>query len=341
MNHIEVLTEESLSQLISVRKGETKFGEGVQLLPKDNWIDALSKCNAKFVLLGIPEDIGVRANHGIGGTHTMWLPALKTILNVQQSEDLRGEDIVVLGAFDFSELMEQSKGLSANDLRELVAQIDDLVYPVIEQIFRAKKIPIVIGGGHNNSFPLLKALSRFSNSPVNCINLDAHSDYRKMEGRHSGNGFRYARVFGFLKRYALVCLHRNYNASQIVSEISADENIVHSFYEDIFISQVKPFSQMVQEAVEFTKGSVTGIELDVDSIVGALASATTPCGISSVEARQFLTYVGTLAEIGYLHIAEGATELADGRKSIENAKLIAYLVTDFIRSVTGRMQHIL
>jgi formiminoglutamase len=36
---------------------------------------------------------------------------------------------------------------------------------------------------------------------VNAINFDAHSDFRILEGRHSGNGFSYAYEEGFLKKY--------------------------------------------------------------------------------------------------------------------------------------------
>jgi arginase family enzyme len=34
---------------------------------------------------------------------------------------------------------------------------------------------------------------------VNAINFDAHSDFRILEGRHSGNGFSYAYEEGFQK----------------------------------------------------------------------------------------------------------------------------------------------
>jgi formiminoglutamase len=36
------------------------------------------------------------------------------------------------------------------------------------------------------------------------INFDAHSDFRILEGRHSGNGFSYAYEEGFLKKYFIL-----------------------------------------------------------------------------------------------------------------------------------------
>jgi arginase family enzyme len=47
---------------------------------------------------------------------------------------------------------------------------------------------------------------RLQRKTINAINFDAHSDFRILEGRHSGNGFSYAYEEGFLKKYfVLVC----------------------------------------------------------------------------------------------------------------------------------------
>ena len=40
------------------------------------------------------------------------------------------------------------------------------------------------------------------------------------------------------------------------------------------------------------------------------------------------------AKPAYLHICEGATQLADGRKNDTTGKLISYLVSDFIKELT-------
>jgi len=37
--------------------------------------------------------------------------------------------------------------------------------------------------------------------------------------------------------------------------------------------------------------------------------------------------------VAYLHIAEGATRLTDGRKDDTTGKLISYLVSDFIKEL--------
>jgi formiminoglutamase len=336
MNHFKIITRAEVHALTSKRDGETKLGETVQCLDTTDWQDSLKASTASFVLLGIPEDIGVRANYGVGGTQSLWQPALKAILNVQDTTLLQGSQMAVLGAFDFAEMMEQSKGKRVEDLRELVNHIDDAVYPVIKAIADAGKIPVVIGGGHNNAYPILKGVSRSKSKAINCINLDAHSDYRSVEGRHSGNGFRYAKMEGYLRRYAVVGLHRNYNSQNMIDEMASDPDIHLSFYEDVFIEEKNSFKNVLDNAIRFTAGTPVGVEIDLDCIERTLSSAATPCGISSLQARQFLFYAARFTEAAYLHLPEGCIRLEDGREDRMTAKLVSYLVTDFMRNCSNR-----
>ena len=69
MENIKLLTAKELAKITQHRSGEIKFGEKVQIIPPDSdTYDFIKKSSAKFVLLGIPEDIGVKANHGRPGT---------------------------------------------------------------------------------------------------------------------------------------------------------------------------------------------------------------------------------------------------------------------------------
>jgi formiminoglutamase len=332
MGQLHIATRSHIDHLTFKRPGETRLGETVQILHAEKWETELKENPARFVLLGIPEDIGVRANYGTGGAHTLWEPALKAILNVQDTQGLKGRDIIVLGDFNFRDLMQEAEHADALKLRELVALIDEAVYPVIREIVAAGKIPIAIGGGHNNAYPLLQGTSEAKGSKVNCINLDAHSDFRIMEGRHSGNGFRYARKKGFLDKYAVVGLHRNYNSQEVLNEMEADGDIHFSFYEDIFMDRELDFDDAIDKAISHTAGQPTGIELDMDCIEHVLSSAATPSGISVLDARRYIVRCAKLRHAAYFHITEGAIKLKGGREDLQTAKLVAFLVTDFIRN---------
>ena len=330
MNTFKIITAQFVKRLTNKREGETKLGETVQIISEKNWEAALKNCEAKFVLVGIPEDIGVRANYGIGGAHTLFEPALKTLLNVQETKSLKGNDLLVLGNFDLENLMKISAGKSIKELRNIVAAIDDIVAPVIETIIKSGKIPIIIGGGHNNAYPILKGCSRALKKPLNCITMDAHSDYRIIEGRHSGNGFRYAKMDGYLKKYSIIGLHENYNSQNIIDDLHSDKDIQFTTYEDIFVHEKKDFKTVLNNAVRFTKNTATGIELDLDSVENVLSSAATPCGISVLNARKYITHLARFAEVSYLHITEGVEKLDDNSENKMTAKLTSYLITDLI-----------
>lgn len=332
MGDFVIYTRQDIDPLISRRPGETKFGERVVTIETGDWEKELKESKGKFVLIGIPEDIGVRANFGVGGAHTAWMPALKAILNVQDTKLLHGENLIVLGAFDFTEQMNQAQEADIDALRELVGFIDDTVHPLIEKVVNAGKVPIVIGGGHNNCFPILKGASEAKGIAVNCINLDAHSDYRIMEGRHSGNGFRYAHREGFLNKYEIIGLHENYNSEDVIEELTDDPDIHYCNYEEIFLREKISFYEAVEKAIDRTAGRPTGIELDIDCIERVLSSAATPSGISVLCARQYIHWCASETNALYLHLTEGATELRDGRTDAYTPKLIAYLVTDFIKA---------
>ncbi|HVG41664.1 MAG TPA: formimidoylglutamase [Chitinophagaceae bacterium] len=344
MKHLKVYTKSDIVSLTKLRRFETKLGEQIQYLAGDNLAGSLSTSNASFVLVGIPENIGVQANYGVGGTATCWVPFLQSFLNIQSNDFLTGEEIALLGHFDFGELEDVINRNAYNEeekiaaLRHAINTIDDEVEKLIKLIVSHDKIPIIIGGGHNNAYPIIKGTAKgllhqqkVQLAQINCINLDAHTDYRPIEGRHSGNAFRYAEEDGFMQKYCVVGLHENYLPQNVWVDIVNNPFIDCITFEDIFIHEKRSFHQAVSHAIEFTDDNYTGIELDLDSIENALSSAVSPTGISTIQARQYINLCAANAKVGYLHICEGATHLADGKKNEATGKLISYLVSDFIK----------
>jgi len=333
MGSLNIYTGAHILSLTSARAGETKLGERVQTVSD---LNALPLSSCKLVLLGLPEDIGVQANFGVTGSRTLWEDALRALLNIQSTEKLRGDEIAVLGHIDFTEETSRARALDAGSaadlekLRTIVAGIDDDVSGVVRAIFAAGKIPLVVGGGHNNAYPILKAFSESFNKPVNTINIDAHSDFRALEGRHSGNGFSYASKGGFLGSYAMVGLHENYNSQAIIDHFRSDpERFQLSFFDD-FIRENDSHSRAFQNALNYTEG-LCGLEIDLDSIAGMVTSAMSPSGFSMEQVRDMIAQTAR-RQLFYLHIAEGASKLDDGRESKLTAKAVAYLLSDFIKA---------
>ena len=348
MKHFKFYSKEDILSMTRVRRFETKMGERLQFLkPDSEWPEVLQGSAAKYVLLGIPEDFGVKANYGIGGTDTAWLSFLDSFLNIQSNDFLNGENTLLLGHFDFGDIKFLIENNAYNPEEKINAYrhalniVDEEVENLLKVIASAKKIPIIIGGGHNNAYPIIKGVAKGLHkadmiplSQINCINLDAHTDYNVAEGRHSGNGFRYAEEDGYLGKYCMVGLHENYITQNVLMDIHNNPFLDYISYEEIFIHERKNFIQAVAHATGFTEDSYTGIEIDLDCIEHTLSSAITPSGITPLLARKYITFTAQDSKVAYLHICEGATQLADGRKNETTGKLISYLVSDFIKELT-------
>jgi formiminoglutamase len=332
--------------LIKLRRFETKLGERVQVLADiEDIVESIKNLPSSYVLFGIPEDIGVQANYGTGGTSTAWLSFLQSFLNIQSNDFLLGEELAVIGHFDFGDiqyLIDRNAYDSEEKVeayRHAVNSIDNEVEGLAKAIAAAGKIPIAIGGGHNNSYPLIKGTAKglhqaqkIGLAQINCINLDAHTDFRPSEGRHSGNGFRYAEEDGFLQKYCVIGVHENYLPQNVWLDIVNNPFLDFISYEDIFIQEKRNFIQAVAHAIDFTDDNFTGIELDLDCIENVLSSACSPSGIKASHARQYVNLCAAQSKACYLHICEGATRLSDGRINDSTGKLISYLVSDFIKA---------
>ena len=345
MQHLKIYNKQDILSLTRVRRFETKLGEMIHALGDPQNIEqALEQSLAKFVLVGIPEGIGVKANLGIGGTDSVWVPFLQSFLNIQSNDFLQGDDLLLLGHFNFNDIetLIDSNALSYEEkieaYRHAVNTIDDEVEHLVKLITQNKKIPIVIGGGHNNSYGCIKGAAKGLHkagviplAQINAMNLDAHADFRPAEGRHSGNGFRYADEDGYLEKYCVIGLHENYIPQNCWIDIVNDPFIDVITFEDIFIHEKRSFIQAIAHATSFTEDTYCGIELDLDVIEDTLSSASTPVGISPLHARQYINFAVIDTKVAYLHICEGATKLSDGRTDESTGKLISYLVSDFIK----------
>ncbi|MBC8987142.1 formimidoylglutamase [Pedobacter sp. N36a] len=328
MEALKTYDKANISALVNSREGETKIGE--QVLPFSGW-EQLKDSPAHFVLLGIPEDIGIRANHGIAGAATAWIPALKALLNTQSTLFLSGNELMVLGHFEFPDPENtHSKNIRLENTRleNAVAEIDEQVYPVIQKIIAAGKTPIIIGGGHNNAYPILKGCALGLKKTMDVLNIDAHADLRPAKGRHSGNGFSYALKHGFLRRYSIFGLHQNYNSSSILTEISQNPNINAVFFDDLLAADHSYLMELHPLLSVLT--NPTGLEIDLDCIENVLSSAFTPSGFQLNDIRKII--LQTKKKFAYMHVCEAAAKMSDGRESSATAKTIAYLVTDFIKA---------
>lgn len=340
MEKLIPFTINDLAKVTNHRSGEIKFGEKMIVVPAGaDKITFLKESEAKYVLLGIPEDIGVRANYGRPGAASAWQSAIKSIANIQHNRFCKGSNIIVLGQINVADEMREVENLDFNDiddrskLSQLVEKIDKEVSHIIFTIIKAGKIPIIIGGGHNNAYGNIKGAALAKGKPVNAVNFDAHSDFRILEGRHSGNGFSYAYEEGFLKKYFIFGLHENYTSKSVLDIIKKlEDRVRYNTYDSVNIRKEKDFNREMISALDFIKNDAFGIEIDLDAIPNIASSAMTISGFSVEELRQFVSFFAEHKNAAYLHVCEGAPDLDNSPNNNLIGKLIGYLVTDFIKA---------
>lgn len=332
--HFVPCSKSLIAEHLLKRSSETKLGEDIFTPDGQDLETFLKSTPARFVIVGVAEDIGVLANQGRPGADTTWFPFLTAFVNLQRNA-YTNFPIAIIGHFEFEDLKKRVQRTSVEpevvveNYRNAVAEIDAEVTDIIRLIVEAGKIPIVIGGGHNNAYPIIKGVSQGIGSAINAINLDAHIDYRVCEGRHSGNGFRYAKEEEFLKKYFVVGLHESYLPESIRLELADNPDVNFLTFEDIFVRNKLTWEAALNEACVFIGSETpTGFEVDLDCLMNADASAATPVGLMPREALRFLYVANAHTKAVYLHVCEGISSQY-GRLT---GKLIAYLVAEFIRS---------
>lgn len=337
---LKLMTAEQLAAITATRAGETKLGETVNVI---SGLEELEHSSARFVLFGIKEDIGIRANLGQGGATNCWDWAIKAIVNVQSNAFLDGSDILVLGALEFETLLKDAENLDPsnaedlNRLRELTAKVDADISKLVYAIVSAGKVPIIIGGGHNNAYGNIMGTSQALGEKLNVLNIDPHTDYRAIEGRHSGNGFRYARQAGHLNKYAVCGLHEGYNGASIIEEFQKDPNLTFQSFEGLLNLTEGEKYQHFMNILNWLEVSPIGLELDLDSITRFPVSALNPSGFSLNELRSLIRATAGLKDVRYFHICEGSPGRAANDMEREMlGKSVAYLVTDFVKGFLGK-----
>lgn len=324
MENLEYFDRKQLEQFLKPRYGETKIGEQLEYVHD---ISALQNLSQQYVILGIPEDVGVRANQGKEGTALAWEAFLEAFINTQENEYNPSKNIVILGRINCDEEMQKAGILNKNrndyhvSMGDLVERIDQKVSQVLKVIFEADKIPIIIGGGHNNAYGIIKGFYAANSRPLNVLNIDAHTDLRHMDYRHSGNGFSYAIKNSYLKKYFIFGLHQNYTPAYVFDDIKKNKDINFCFFDHLL--HLNPLERLskLKHACNFL-GENFGLEIDCDAIAGFKSSAMSPSGFTTDQIRNMIKILKRNT-LEYIHISEAIPDQAG-----QVAKALSFFVCD-------------
>jgi formiminoglutamase len=331
---IRTLDKQRILSFVNQRPGETKLGQSVRLPAQYQHWQAAHNDGCRYVLLGVPEQTGPRANCGKGGAHQGWQAFLSAFLNLQDNHLMGGEQLLLLGELVCDDLPDSE---DTGQLRQQCEELDRRLLEVLRPIFAADLMPIVIGGGHNNAYAMIRACSEVRGQPLAVSNLDPHADFRQQEGRHSGNAFRYAHAQGYLSHYSILGLHEQKNSQEALQAL-AQSGFPWFSIQQIQWRRELTFTQALEKVLAYLKGSnlPVGAELDLDAISDMPTSAITHAGMALDDAIYYLHRLASETRVQYLHLAEAAPQRhpAGEEAGIRvTGQALAELACTFIRAV--------
>jgi formiminoglutamase len=295
----------------TLRVGETRLGQVVHTYSTET--------TCRYVILGIEESVGPALNLGLPGAEHAFQAFLKRFLNMQSTTYLSGNDIMIAGTISFA------SNASSEELS--IEALDKLVESVLQPFVSQNITPIVIGGGHNNALPIIRAISKAKDVKLGIINMDPHGDCRTTEKRHSGNSFSFGFQEDLIRYYAVIGLHPQYNNAYILDFLKKNR-CGFTLFDDYIVGKRDLLTDLYNEKSHLESIGHYGIELDLDAIQDMPSSAFTPSGFSLNEARMFVKTLANSSKCRYLHLPEGAPRNEQEEKIV--GKALAYLAWDFI-----------
>ena len=129
---------------------------------------------SKFVIVGCPQDEGVRRNNGRVGAAEAPDKIRKCLYKISAPAKMKAGQLFDAGNIQIAETLEETH---ENQSR------------IVAQIISDGKIAIVLGGGNDISYPDCKALNQKHNKFL-ALNIDSHFDVRENKQRNSGTPYR-------------------------------------------------------------------------------------------------------------------------------------------------------
>ncbi len=272
--------------------------------------------DVNVVLIGVPQDEGVKRNKGRLGAEKAPNEIRKYLYRFTPFNFKFTKQITNLKIFDLGNLKTDGT----------LEEIHERLTFVISKLIERKILPIVLGGGHDIAFPdYLGFAKNFQNRAV--LNIDTHLDVRDSQPRNSGTPFRQILECEYkpdklieigIQDYANSIYHFEYAIKNKVKIITLDE------------IKSKGIESLLSSIHQDLKNYPLHLSFDMDSVRGADApgvSATYPSGLSANEVLKIALYCGLNFDVKILDIAEVNPEFdIDGKTS----RLAGYFILNFL-----------
>lgn len=277
----------------------------------------------RVALLGLPDDLGVRLNHGRPGAKEGPTALRRVLASFGADHDYQraaAMDIAVYDAGDIEPVRADSEAA--------LHETHDRVTRAVRELHEMGLVTICVGGGHDLTFPSVRALSQHYRSPVGGVNIDPHLDVRETVG--SGMPYRAAIEGGFLdpQRFVEFGVGRFSNSAEHIEYLRARSAAL------IGVEKARDLKAAIPVAFDraFPAGKADPgfVSLDLDVIDGASApgvSAVNPDGLSVDRVLKVLERAGEHPAVKHFDIMELSppNDIADRTARVAALCLLTFL----------------
>ena len=298
-------------------------------LVKRGKIEDINKSD--IIILGIPEDRGILSNKGRPGAS-------------KGPDEIRRRLYRLTPGFnmDFNRLRVLDIGnLSTSKLADL-EEVHIAAMEAVAAVVSAGAIPIVLGGGHDLTYPGVAGLvegSGIKKDGLGLINVDSHLDVRTDEnGINSGTAFYRAltqlpdkALLG--KAFLEFGIQEQYNSPYYYNWVREQGGTVFTLRE---VSERVMESFLQALSIVGRNGRTVALSLDIDSVRSTEApgcSASNPSGLKAPELDKIAYLAGRSTQIRYLDIMEVSPPLDSDHRT---AALAASSIFWFFRGLCER-----
>ncbi|CAM4831505.1 unnamed protein product, partial [Rotaria magnacalcarata] len=278
---------------------------------------------------GFPYDEGVRRNNGrVGAKHgpdsfRQLLQRTGTVVNAEYDD------------LDLRKYLTISDGGNINadlTLEEAHQQLETR----IQQLLSNGKIPFVVGGGNDQSYPNASALLNHTTKSIYVINIDAHLDVRPLKENnksHSGSPFRLLLEDQKFhqnpsNRFIEFASQGSQCSIEHVNYLRSKSPLTQIFwYQSIRDNPLAPFRTILKLAEE--QQSDIFVSFDIDSIISSSCpgvSAPATVGLTAQQACDIAFYAGQSLQVKLMDLSEYNPLIEDYR----TGKLVTLIFYHFV-----------
>ncbi len=285
--------------------------------------------DCELALLGLPDDTGVKLNHGRPGAQQGPAAFRRALASFGTHWDGVCNQPLSVCVFDAGNIV-PALGGGEVALFETHRRVEAAVL----ELHKAGLLPVCIGGGHDLSLPSIRALSRHVGQAVGGINLDAHLDVRSSTG--SGMPFRHLIEGGHvaanrfveygLGRFANDAADLEWAAAQGVHLVFADQVLDATTVDGISPdATTRDTGSSLQELLGRTGDGPGFVSIDLDGIDQSLApgvSAQNPLGLAVRHAARLAELAGKSPGIRHFDLMELCPAHDQSERTAKSAALI-------------------